>query len=283
MLIARRRTASARIYPTPTSGTACVTPTPDGTGYIIHPSVVDMGPQEWNGFRWWRLDTPYANQSGAQENPCIYGSNDRINWEVPAGLTNPIDPWPGPAAGLLTLANSDVELLWDPDGQRMVAYWREGGGKLYAESSYDGITWLPHGIRSGIINNRSPGIARGPDGQWRMLTFGPEMYVAPHILGPWTAAATPVGMSVPGRGAPYHGDLIHHAGRWLAIFSTTGTRDAWPAISDDGTTWRVGSALPFGSYRPTMCPAPEAGYMDVWASDPSRYYQVPMSAWLDIP
>ena len=109
MLIARRRTASARtasarIYPTPTSGTACVTPTPDGTGYIIHPSVVDMGPQEWNGFRWWRLDTPYANQSGAEENPCIYGSNDRINWEVPAGLTNPIDPWPGPAAGLLTRA-----------------------------------------------------------------------------------------------------------------------------------------------------------------------------------
>ena len=57
----------------------------------IHPSVVDMG-RKFNGYRWWMANTPYPGQSESHENPCIYGSNDRINWYVPAGVVNPIEP-----------------------------------------------------------------------------------------------------------------------------------------------------------------------------------------------
>lgn len=275
----------------PESNTVNTVPLVPGAVSIVHPSVVDMGAR-WNGYRWWRGDTPMPN---AYENPSIWGSNDRINWTVPAGLVNPIDPWPGAHIDNAGWFNSDTELVWDPVGQRLVLFWREvvpPGAKYFAASSRDGSTWLHHGIVIPPISgaaNMSAGIARDPEtGQWRALMFGGAgaIYTAPDALGPWTLDPTPLtGWWLSGDPAlPYHGDMIWHDGAWLVICQTRWL--GWrAAASHDGYSWTfeepTGSP-PFGGYRPTMAPSTEPGYFDVWGSEPNRYYRMPQSHWLDL-
>ncbi len=59
---------------------------------IIHPSVVYF-PDGFAGYRYWFVGTPF-NQGPHYENPCLYVSNDNVNWsEVIVGddtLHNPI-------------------------------------------------------------------------------------------------------------------------------------------------------------------------------------------------
>lgn len=293
---ARRRRRDQEVYPLPASGALCITPTYDGSGNIVHPSVVDMGTR-WNGYRWWRADTPYSGANAAAiENPSIWGSNDRLNWEVPAGLTNPIDPWPGEATTNYQWYNSDTELVWDPQYRRLVCVWREYepgyGLTFWAASSEDGITWTHHpdplltpAQNQGVVL-KSPTIVRAPDGVWRMMTMdgvadvtvmpGTQMWTAPALLGPWTKdTTTPTVFALPDGSGPYHGDMIYHGGVWLAI-----VRGVYAAASLDGYVWTVGATpIPgISSYRPTMLPSTEAGFYDVWTST-NRYHRVPASYW----
>lgn len=98
-------------------------PTHDGSGQNVHPSVVDFktehGIDSWNGFRYWMAMTPYPNSQNAYEDPNIIASNDMINWEVPVGITNPIDD----AVGGDTY-NNDTDLIYDPDRDFLICYWR---------------------------------------------------------------------------------------------------------------------------------------------------------------
>lgn len=267
-------------FPTPTSGTQHAPPIYGGSG-IIHPSVVDMG-VKWNGYRWWRADTPYAEEF---ENPCIWGSNDRVTWEVPAGLTNPIDPWPGALKGDAAWYNSDTEMVWDSEGQRLVVYWREvkpnAAVKWWTASSRDGVTWVHHGQR--FSAGKSNAIVSDPAGGWRMLTFGPcSIYTAPDVLGPWTISPTPLtGLTDPSGTVPYHGDMILYKGVWCSMWSAS-VPDIWIAASVDGYAWNVRQTRASTGYRPTLCAAPEPGYLDMWQSQVSIYLRFPESYWLDL-
>lgn len=118
-----------------------VTPTPDGTGSVVHPSVHDFGAVKWNGRRFWMAVTPYFGEDDQKENPCILRSHDGFTWEVPPGLTNPIDPAPGSPN-----LNSDTELYWDEPSGRLYCFWRQVTNSLLTETIYrsystDGITW----------------------------------------------------------------------------------------------------------------------------------------------
>lgn len=279
-------------YPLPASGTGLSTPTYDGSGVTIHPSVVDMQADAGaplGGYRWWMANTPYPNQDVTLENPSIWGSNDRINWTVPDGLTNPIDPYPG--GGRI---NSDTELVWDPENEVLVCYWREYGMsaalKYYAATSPDGVTWTMQGSRlaiaSGTAENLSPTIYRKASGDWRLWVYhngggAPVMYTATAALGPWTiTSGTP---SQTGSSGGYHGDIIRYEGAWISVHSFNSKMYA--AVStDDGDTWIGGAMMTdiSGVYRPTFAPSTEAGYLDVWASSASRYYRLPDSRWLDL-
>ena len=66
----------------------------DGSGVTVHPAVLNLG-NVWNGYQYWLAITPYPKGNDDYENPSIYASNDGISWVVPAGLTNPIEPFPG--------------------------------------------------------------------------------------------------------------------------------------------------------------------------------------------
>lgn len=111
-------------------------PTYEGSGQATHPSVIRERTR-WNGYYFWMAFTPYPNTT--HENPCIVASNDGVNWVVPNGLTNPLDPTPP------TGYNSDTELV--RVGDRLRVYWRwytadgASGNVLYYMESSDGINW----------------------------------------------------------------------------------------------------------------------------------------------
>lgn len=278
--------------------TTCVTPTYDGSGAVTHPSVVDMG-RRWNGYRWWLADTPYDGQEEPLENPSIWGSNDRINWEVPDGLTNPIDPWPGGEDGRPSTAfNSDVELVWDPDGQRMICFWRDTDSfspeyvDFYAATSTNGWEWPHHPDLVAHIPfakaARSPGIARIASGDWRMWALDNDtasiMWTAPHPFGPWTEGGNMTLDGSPFMG--WHGDFIHDQGIYYGIVGDDSNGPFRPSVSLDGLTWYGGGPVFGTGYRATMLP-PRNGEVEVWYSKPTPtlrdfYTRIPASYWTDL-
>lgn len=112
--------------------------TPDGTGNCTHPSVLRFR-VPWNGYKFWMAMTPYADTT--QENPSIYGSNDGITWEVPKGVTNPLFPAP---EGTPANYNSDTNLIFDKNNNKLIMYFREFKDKkvtIYRTESTNGVSW----------------------------------------------------------------------------------------------------------------------------------------------
>lgn len=296
----RRSGPDPETYTLPASPTLVTVPTYDGSGKSIHPSMVDMG-TKWNGYRWWYSDTPFATSDITLENASIFRTNDRTVMLVPPEVTNPIGPAPTPSPPGY---NSDDELVWDPENERLVLFWRgytgaviDGGTNVLtirAATSTNGSNWTIDPDPLLTTSNPtaeswySPTVFRAGLGDWRMWMFGSSramvMWTATNPLGPWTGPTTCTMSPV---SSNWHGDIIKHDGTWYGIFSDALL--AYPMVStNDGTSWNVGAsigAIP-ASYRPTMLPSTEAGYFDVWTSRRAAitvsYYRLPMSLWTDL-
>lgn len=109
------------------------------THQATHPSVQQFD-KEWNGFKYWMAFTPYPKGMLSTENPCIVASNDGVNWIVPDGVTNPLDP--APTNGY----NSDTHIFFnDVTGQLEIWYRpvRESSTieELKRVTSLDGVNW----------------------------------------------------------------------------------------------------------------------------------------------
>ena len=103
------------------------TPTYDRSGQSVHPSVTDFkteyGLESWGGFRYWMALTPYPNFNSAFENPSLLVSQDGSKWNNPPGVKSPLVPKP---FGLINRNyNSDPDLVYDPDQNTLILYWRE--------------------------------------------------------------------------------------------------------------------------------------------------------------
>lgn len=281
-------------------------PTPDGTGLAVHPSVVDFYDQPWNGHRFWMAFTPYATDP--RENPCIAYSDDGYTWTVPAGLTNPIYPWSGVAGQY----NSDTELVYDPDGDRLICYWREVGATDESNTdtkalfSTDGATWTGLTVvipPAGHRDTLSPSVVRRSAADWWLFGIkrpdatsghiGVSVYRSTDPLAGWTA---PTFVPLPGLSAPWHADVIWDGRAFRMIASDTADpRNIWAVSSTDGYAWSTPVHLmqspPAGEawdellYRPTIT-VKDAETFRVWyssASIPSRrwigYTQIPRSLW----
>ncbi len=103
------------------------TPTYDRSGQAVHPSVIDFktehGLETWGGFRYWMVLTPYPHFDSAFENPSVLVSKDGLNWISSPGIKNPVAV--KPSASLNGNYNSDPELVYDPDRNALILYWRE--------------------------------------------------------------------------------------------------------------------------------------------------------------
>jgi len=113
-------------------------PTPDGLPSVTHPSVL-YKEGGWNGYRYWMSFTPYP--SGGRENACLCASNDKVNWVVPSGLTNPIIPKP---TGTYN-TGSDTDIVFTPDNTKMIMIHRVyglTGEQIVRTESTDGVNWV---------------------------------------------------------------------------------------------------------------------------------------------
>ena len=270
-------------------GVPAIIPTYDGSGYAVHPSVVDMVHETgapFRGFRYWMGITPYAGSNDQLENPCVVVSNHGWEWQEPQGISNPLDT---PTSGWYF---SDTDLVWDHDADRFILYYRNIGSGTYALTSSDGITWMKHGVIS-TDNGISPSIVhKGPGDWWMWLDgyTGTRLRKAPDPLGPWTLAAG--GITVPDPGT--YGDLWHYDVIWdeaTQHFFMIGCDRGWetfPAVSADGITWVGGPRITGNTYRPTMTPADDPDWFNVWGTldgNPNwtiQYTQYPRSLWTNL-
>lgn len=286
------------LLPSPAQETPSVLTTYVGRNATIHPSVLDMVAitgKPISGYRWLLLDTPFPPDG--EENPCIWGSNDRITWEVPSGMVNPIYPWQG--AGF----NSDTELVWDAEKQHLVAFWRDyhstpEGVRILAATSPDAINWtvLPNPVLKPFDVQICPTVEQGPDGLWRMWFFGerslPRMYTAPTPLGPWTDAGR---VTLKWHGADHgtlnwHGGILWHRGMWIGAFSLRpAPADMCIFVSKDGLTWHAEDTTKIYGYRPTLQRSTEPGEIDMWIGQREAYskygprnlyWRLPETDWL---
>ena len=280
--------------PAATAAQMVTIPTHDGSGQTRHPSVQHV-PAGLSGYSYWMAVTPYPGGSAAHEDPNIVASLDGVTWEVPAGLTNPIDDKPG--------GNSDPCLLWD--GGRLHLWFRfNDTGSSEADevikhcSSVDGVTWsIPDSVILTDSTERvllSPSVIRDRDGSltmWAVDTVPtPNRIVrmsAPGPSGPWTVPQTGLNPTVPAGQEPWHIEVRLLGGLYVALINTcdlgtSGTNATLIlATSTDGMVWHgPGTAVvaPFssgahsraykGSFLPSVTPDGAVG-LTLWYSGPN--------------
>jgi hypothetical protein len=225
-----------------------VTVTYDGSGQATHPDVYDAG-NAWNGYRYWMACTPYPAADLTKENPSILASNDKLTWEVPAGLTNPLYlPVDGSfnADPDLTMVGSTLWCIYKNDTATSI---------VYGQSSTDGVNWSAKvALFSGV-----PGFCLSPaivhDGtQFIMFannrtgtpgnyTYTLEKRTAATIDGVWSA---PVAVNITPAANTYiwHLDVIRDGARlWCLLFNygtTVFNTGLYLGYSDDwGDTWTL--------------------------------------------
>ena len=141
--------------------------TPEGSNQPYHPSVVYLS-EKFNGFSYWLVQTPYPiggkPYRDRWEYPCIYASNDGINWIVPKTLNNPIDD-----LNQLEVENkdffSDPHLLYNSTQDRLECWYRithfnkDEGDKtkslptyIVRKVSYDGVKWSERELMINLQN-----------------------------------------------------------------------------------------------------------------------------------
>jgi len=107
---------------------------------MVHTSVLHIPEGIAGGFQYIMALTPFDGIEAITENPCIFVSNDLLNWAPPEGLTNPI--FAKPTGGY----NSDVHLYKHTDGYIYLMFRDRIVGvesNIYVSRTLDGIHWEP--------------------------------------------------------------------------------------------------------------------------------------------
>lgn len=254
------------------AGTLCTIPTYDGSGDVVHPSVVYFA-RGWQGYPYWMAMTPYPGNNDDFENPSIVASKDGITWVVPPGVTNPIIPFPGGSE-----YNSDPHLVMDPDGLTMHMYYRQCSTNasptndvIRVVSSKDGWkTWTAPTVCLSVSQTTrrilSPAVFYDSgNAEWVMITIHDpatpprviHRYTAPAATGPWTSTPTTVSMTPvwPAGRDPWHLDVHYLNGQVVALINDN------PSNAQPGGLWLATSEDSGKSFRRSELPInPTASY-----------------------
>lgn len=275
-------------------------PTADGSGTAIHPSV-ERVPGGLGGFQYWMGNTPWPDTQSHLENPHVYCSTDGLTWQVPPGVTNPLDR-AGEGGGY----NSDPELVWD--GTVLHYLWRRTGTAMEGilhRSTTDGrnftptaqiwagdpsqwmspcIWWDGTNFHLWTVSQNHRGVGEVWDvdrGRWRHVIL---YRTASTIPGLGSASWTPVPSSffhgILTSNDPWHIGVTRHDGVWHMLIGVGelgwggGGSTFALAASSDGVNWRVadraimrtipGSWQDSRMYRPSL--RVETGRVRVWYS-----------------
>lgn len=123
-------------------------PTYEGSSEVTHPKVLYFE-NEYNGYKYWMVNTPYPFNDAYYENPSIVVSNDGINWTEPKGINNPVSGYPNKIRD--DSYYSDPFILYD--GNKFELFFRKtksylngiyksnGYNYMYYINSDDGVNW----------------------------------------------------------------------------------------------------------------------------------------------
>ena len=223
------------------------TPTYDGSGQATHPDVIFV-PGGWNGWNYWMVLTPYPYNVESLENPSILVSADGQNWQVPAGLTNPIVP---PVAGY----NNDPDMVLV--GDTLMVYYNEtlyaGTTDIRRVTSTNGVAWsAPITVLHLPNYEMSPAIVVDEQG-WHMLyATSPQGCTADDqtvvvrsstdgLIWSDAVIATFSDSSV----VPWHFNAVKQDGRYVMLLacyphgSTCDHTDLYYAVSTDYQHWSL--------------------------------------------
>ena len=244
-----RETVKPGFAPTPTK---LEIPTHDGSGQVTHPSVVHI-PGGWNGYEYWMAMTPYPFGKDSEEDPNIVASHDGDHWEVPQGVSNPLDDEPGGQDAY----NSDTNLVL-VDGT-MYMTWRKVTDRrkveFYMRTSTDGANWTEAAlIATPTRNSLSQSLVRIGE-VWRM--YAVQTSTGENELVYWETTdliptpeswgkTNPCEMNSLGPDfEPWHVDIQYVNGSWYGLL----TASRWNKNgvdsrvhlmrSDDGIDWSV--------------------------------------------
>lgn len=208
----------------------------------------------WNGFPYWMVVEGYHGDND-DENPGIFCSLDGTTWQVPTGLTNPINL--GAQPGGDGNANSDNTFLMPPDGTTLYAVYGKANVGIVEQHSTNGATWSAATLVGNLPTQHQMPAVIYHDGVYYMWgsNFAGNNDVtrqtAPSLFGPWSTGVTTNLLSAAGGGAfpsgwsPWHCSINFDDGEYRAFISATnnGTSSGAKALffctSPDGVTWRV--------------------------------------------
>lgn len=263
---------------------------PYGNTYSAHLGIIDV-PDRISGWRYIMAHTPvYDTGSGPHvyENPCVAVSNDKINWQLPPGLTTPLATY-AEATGLGLYSWSDTDIAIS--GGTVYVFWRGANSLgandcIYYRTSTDLVNWTPKvAVFTGQPHSSllSPSIVQEADGTWSMYCVNSPLgkiqrRTSATLDGTWSAATD---CTLPPRQTAWHLTVKRSGGAYYMLLCSTGTsynntfRNTM-LYSTDGVTWQGReklflpvSGLDFdkgGHYRSTFLP--KAGWpakFDVWA------------------
>ncbi|MDI9627042.1 MAG: hypothetical protein QM286_00600 [Acidobacteriota bacterium] len=212
---------------------------------------------------------------------------------MPSGLTNPIHPWPGVAGAY----NSDTELVYDPDGDRLICYWREvdnGVALIAAKSSTNGTSWSARSViisGGGYTDTLSPSVIRRGPGDWWLFgikSTDPAKASVYRSADPLTGWGAPTFANLPLRF--WHAGVSWDGDAYRMIASLTGNSAQYLLSSADGYTWSAGVSAMTGRagewdsdmYRADLA-VRDATTMAVWYStiggSEIGYTHMPRALW----
>lgn len=231
------------LYTTYNAASPLTTPTYDGSGQAVHPSIVTV-PGGLGGYTHWMAMTPYTNGNSGVENPSIIASNDGLTWVVPDGLTNPLDEATGGAF------NADTELVLVSG--TLYCFWRywDGTSTVFYRTSTDGVNWGPKTlclVEDAGVQLLSPMIWH--DGTtWHMWyvygSSGLHYRTASAPDGPWSARTQCNVMYT--HGGPWHQAVFHDGLMWRGIFNNGGAPGGMNitlASSRNGLLWHTSTPV----------------------------------------
>ena len=275
----------------------CDIPVADGSGSSVHPSVIDFGAAGWRGWRFWMAVTGFHQSDSQLENPHILVSQNGHWWQPPDGVPVPVfGPPPAPRF------NSDTDLEFDADGDRLVMIFREQQADLthqtFIAASPDGVTWpataTPLNWDRPNTNGQvvSPSIVRRGPGDWWLFGIGRDslkLYVwqASDPFGRWhngqgVGHFRDLGWIKPAGLKPWHLDVIWHDGKFRALVDCgpfyLGEPDgivpgSWPGTGATFAWASTPAMVPPASgwdstelYRATLTPHEDGIHHRVWYS-----------------
>ncbi|MGQ1523184.1 hypothetical protein ACT44T_14415 [Acinetobacter baumannii] len=238
--------------------------------HVVHPFLCNFY-KTFRGFKHLLLLTPYHNTDSIFENPCVYGSNDLLNFELLSDMPQPIyERYPGSYN-----YNSDNFGVYDHTTGEFCVCWRNGttqsGFDLWMSKTSDGITWTERERLTPLSDELllSPNIIYNPIiKKWVMYSISNDVIhesfagnkfnyrLAENLHGPWSE---PIFIDTPF--TSWHQETRYCGDQFITIINDQKiTGQLYLGISDDGLAWEFNNigmidGAHLNSYKASIVPS----------------------------